>query len=189
MFKLNHVRVWVGIILLSGMFLMGQETWPPQQGERIVFVTESTHTGNLGGLEGADAICQSEADAAGLSGTFMAWFSDSTHSPSTRFSRAGGPFVLVNGTVIATDWSDLTDGNLLAPISLTASGAELEGWAWTGTTAEGQLDPYESTCDAWQSTVYPFQGWFGTTTYTNMYWTYNDGISCSVSASLYCFQQ
>lgn len=26
----NSVPVWIGIILLSGMFLMGQESWPPQ---------------------------------------------------------------------------------------------------------------------------------------------------------------
>jgi formylglycine-generating enzyme required for sulfatase activity len=30
MLKRNLVPVWIGIILMSGMFLMGQETWPPQ---------------------------------------------------------------------------------------------------------------------------------------------------------------
>ncbi len=29
MFKGNLIPVWLGIILLSGMFLMGQDTWPP----------------------------------------------------------------------------------------------------------------------------------------------------------------
>jgi len=29
MFRRNLIPVWVGIMLLSGMFLMGQETWPP----------------------------------------------------------------------------------------------------------------------------------------------------------------
>jgi hypothetical protein len=29
MFKRNTVAVWVGILVLSGMFLMGQETWTP----------------------------------------------------------------------------------------------------------------------------------------------------------------
>jgi Leucine-rich repeat (LRR) protein len=29
MFQKNLVRVWLGVILLSGMFLMGQEGWPP----------------------------------------------------------------------------------------------------------------------------------------------------------------
>jgi formylglycine-generating enzyme required for sulfatase activity len=30
MFKKNQISTWIGIILLSGMFLMGQDTWPPQ---------------------------------------------------------------------------------------------------------------------------------------------------------------
>ncbi len=29
MFKSKHLPVWIGIILLSGMFLMGQDTWVP----------------------------------------------------------------------------------------------------------------------------------------------------------------
>ncbi|MEW6441841.1 MAG: DUF1566 domain-containing protein [bacterium] len=30
MFRTHLLPIWVGILLLSGMFLMGQETWPPQ---------------------------------------------------------------------------------------------------------------------------------------------------------------
>ena len=30
MFRRKLIPVWLGIVLLSGMFLMGQETWPPQ---------------------------------------------------------------------------------------------------------------------------------------------------------------
>ena len=29
MFRGNLIYVWVGVILLSGMFLLGQETWQP----------------------------------------------------------------------------------------------------------------------------------------------------------------
>jgi Protein of unknown function (DUF1566) len=29
MFRKNLISVWIGILVLSGMFLMGQETWPP----------------------------------------------------------------------------------------------------------------------------------------------------------------
>jgi hypothetical protein len=29
MFKKNLIAVWIGILILSGMFLMGQESWPP----------------------------------------------------------------------------------------------------------------------------------------------------------------
>lgn len=37
-----------------------------------VFVTSTSHTGNLGGLAGADAICQARANEAGLKGNFVA---------------------------------------------------------------------------------------------------------------------
>ena len=30
MFSRNRIPVWTGILVLSGMFLMGQETWPPE---------------------------------------------------------------------------------------------------------------------------------------------------------------
>jgi len=29
MFKRDLFHVWIGIILLCGMFLMGQDSWPP----------------------------------------------------------------------------------------------------------------------------------------------------------------
>jgi len=29
MFKKNLIALWIGILILSGMFLMGQESWPP----------------------------------------------------------------------------------------------------------------------------------------------------------------
>ena len=38
MFKRNLVHVWVGIIILSGMFLMGQDTWPPSTGPTITSI-------------------------------------------------------------------------------------------------------------------------------------------------------
>jgi len=44
MFRRILIPVWIGIILLSGMFLMGQESWCPQTGPLAdvlnVFVTE-----------------------------------------------------------------------------------------------------------------------------------------------------
>ena len=51
----------------------------------FVFVTEWEGDGNIGGLTAADSICQTEADDAGLPGTYKAWLSDSTASPSSRF--------------------------------------------------------------------------------------------------------
>ena len=88
-----------------------------------VFVTSTSYDGNLGGLAGADAKCQDQADAAGLTGTFKAWLSDAKGSPSTRFTRsAGAPYVLVDGTVIADNYAGLTSGSLEHPINQTETG-------------------------------------------------------------------
>ena len=43
----------------------------------------------------------------------MAWLSDSTASPSSRFTHSSVPYVLPDGTtVVANDWADLTGGTL-----------------------------------------------------------------------------
>ena len=75
-----------------------------------VFVTSTEYGGIIGGLTGADTICQQLAEASNLSGTYKAWLSDSTDSPSTRFVRSTGPYQLVDGTRIAANWTSLTDG-------------------------------------------------------------------------------
>ncbi|MCP4629308.1 MAG: hypothetical protein GY850_38260, partial [bacterium] len=77
---------------------------------RIVFLTSGSYTGGeFGGLTGADEICQAEADAGGLTGTYAAWLSGSTaaESAAERINQSGGPFVLPDGTVVADNWADL----------------------------------------------------------------------------------
>src|SRR5262249_55630490 len=104
---------------------------------KIVFVTSATHTGNLGGLSGADAICNTDAAAGGLPGTYMAWLSDGSVGPSTRFTHALVPYVLPSGTVLANDWTDLTDGNLANPIRETANLLGVHDSVWTATFTDG----------------------------------------------------
>ena len=85
-----------------------------ENNEKIVFVTSETYTGALGGLDGADALCQERANDAGWPGTFKAWLSDRDTSVSQRFDRVfyGTPFVRTDGVRVANDWADLTDGTL-----------------------------------------------------------------------------
>jgi len=60
----------------------------------------------LGGVTGADAICQARAAAAGLPGTYMAWLADANGSPATRMTHHLGVYQLVTGAAIAQGWSD-----------------------------------------------------------------------------------
>lgn len=52
-----------------------------------IFATEQEYNGNLGGLAGADAICQSEADASWLAGTGTYKALLSTSTVNARGSR------------------------------------------------------------------------------------------------------
>ena len=54
-------------------------------GSGLVFVTSTTHNGNLGGVAGADAICNARAAAAGLPGSYLAWISMADDDPEFRF--------------------------------------------------------------------------------------------------------
>ena len=151
-----------------------------------VFLTGSTHDGNLGGLAGADFICNLLAEGAGLPGTYRAWLSDENESPSTRFIKNPGPYVLINGTRIANNWTDLTDGSLLAPINITESGGPPVGSpVWTGTLSSGNAST--STCTNWTSAS--GNGVRGDSNATNAAWSNLLVTDCSIPRKLYCFQQ
>ena len=110
-----------------------------------VFVTDRSYVPDFGGLEGADGVCAKEAAAAGIAGRFLAWLSDSSRSPATRFAHPSRSWARLDGVVVATDWADLTDGSLDAPIEVTSTGVVLKDpgdesvdvFAWTATLADG----------------------------------------------------
>jgi hypothetical protein len=158
-----------------------------------VFVTSSLHMGNLGGLAGADAICQQRAQDAGLPGTYKAWLSDRTDSPATRFVHSPDPYQLVSGTTIAASYADLTDGSLAAAIDTTEVGTVIRALAedipvaWTHTAPDGTPDPTVSTCFNW--TMSAGDGVGGLTYATDGTWTDGTLSLCRFPARLYCFQQ
>ena len=176
----------------------------PIVGKRV-FVTGTTFTANLGGVVGADAKCQTAADVAGLVGSFRAWLSDTSSSPSTRFSR-GGPYVLLDGSVVANDWSELTSGKLKRAINLTegkrapttgtgyCSGQTVA--AWTGTEVNGARDTLHESCSGFTTGSFSFvaQIQFGDPSAADAKWTAGPCLSagasnCAKQAALYCFEQ
>jgi hypothetical protein len=155
---------------------------------RIVFVSSQTYTGGLGGLNGADELCQSLASSAGLTGIFAAWMSDNDQSAATRLDRLGF-FELVDGTRVADDWADLTDGTLQAGIDLTESGISVAaGPVWTGTVPDGAAS-INHNCKGWSYSLSGANGRVGESGSTDSTWTEKMGALCSVSARLYCVEQ
>jgi hypothetical protein len=119
----------------------------------LVFVTQATYTGGqIGGLAGGDAKCTQEAGAAGLTGNFAAWLSDSTTSAASRLTHATVPYVMADGTQVADDGTDFTDGTHDAQLTKDANGVVVSPLGvWTGTTAAGEIANVDATCSNWTS--------------------------------------
>jgi len=156
----------------------------------LVFVTAETFSGNLGGLAGADKICQDRAEAAGLAGTWMAWLSTDNPAmgPAQRFAKSTRPYRLVNGVKIADNWTDLISGSLDAAINRTESDAPagMTERVWTNTNTMGSFAT-SSDCSAWSPGN---NGAYGNRTQTGASWTSTGSTSgCGDKHHLYCFQQ
>lgn len=163
----------------------------------LVFISSQTYTGNLGGLAGADARCQSLASAAGIPGWFMAWLSDNSASPATRFpTRSSSPYRLLNGAKIADNWADLTDGTLAEWIYVPDTGSQGKpgpgDLTWTGTLANGL--PSGLHCNNWTSASADASGTVGYQRHglaTDGSWSNwpSQVTTCGAARRLYCFQQ
>jgi hypothetical protein len=169
---------------------IGPGTCSVAGGSCLVFVTSTLHTGNLGGLTGADAICQARAAAADLPGTFKAWLSDGSASAGDRLTHADVPYVRVDNIKVADNFNDLVDGALDAPIAVDELGGSHVGVVWTGTLAGGQTFIF-ATCGNWTVGGLPLAGFVGEATATGAEWTGvpPSDISCATAARVYCFEQ
>jgi hypothetical protein len=158
-----------------------------------VFLTSTTHDGNLGGLSGADTICQNLATSANLPGIYRAWLSDDAQSPATRFSQSTGTYQLLNGVTIANSWADLTDGTLAAPITLAENGLSFNDAglrAWTNTLANGTRGgTLNENCAGWTTNANGADGDEGQVTAASDNWTDFAAGTCNNQFHLYCFQQ
>ena len=162
---------------------------------RVVFLSSAVYKGNLGGALGADAKCQSLANASRYAGkTFKAWVSDATTSPSARFTKHG-QFVRPDGVVVAKSWADLTNGDIAAPIVVTEQDVTAPGgFVYSGTSADGTYMGNSAwDCSGWTHDVFT-SGEFGhlgvRELFSSVYWSDVDGgNACSNTYPIYCFEQ
>lgn len=176
-----------------------------------VFVTSQAYDGNRGGLAGADAICQSLADASPLvhlrGRAWMAWLSDTTGSPFTRFVRSANAYTLPDNTTIASDWADLTSGTLANAINVDERGNLFNSVANTYCSGRNPPSPVSTNtlfngtfdinapppCNDWSdnSASMGYEGFDGRTEATNGQWS--EGCAsftlCSHRSHLFCFSQ
>ena len=173
------------------------QAWPPTTPtptpslnpvKHKVFVTSNYYkVSDFGSLSGADSICQTRANAAGLTGTYKAWLSTGSTNAKSRIPNV--PYELVNGTTVANSIADLTDGSLQNPINKDEFGNTKTPPVWTGTDGYGMTVPYHH-CNNWSSSSDGMAA-YGTAGYKDSRWT-NFGTSYTscknAAANIYCFQ-
>ena len=133
-----------------------------QDAANMTFFVSSVGGGdgaNLGGLEGADALCQRLAEAAGAGGkTWRAYLSAEGVNAKDRIGA--GPWQNVKGAPIAIDVDNLhsDSDNLTVKTALTELGNEVPGFGsspnthdiLTGSNDDGTLAEGK-TCNDWTS--------------------------------------
>ena len=163
---------------------------------RKVFVTSETYQGaQFMGLVGADQRCRSLAAQADLPNfaTYVAWLSDSRTAARDRMVHGKGRYELINGLLVANDWADLTDGELLIPINVTEKSETSETAVWTGTQPDGSIAPGSDHCADWTAQELENSGYSGSTQTADAQWTLVDSPvnpgDCGELSALYCFEQ
>lgn len=169
------------------------DTWSARTiGPKRVFVSSQTYDGNLGGLIGADSKCQVLADAVNLGSTFKAWLSDGTTSAASRLTQSSLNYVMVNGTVIANGWSDLTDGtidNVLNRDETNTTRAAVPVWTNTSTTGAIKEPLSTRNCESWTNNSSGIDAYYGMTNWADYEWTDSTYNPCNGNRRLYCFEQ
>ena len=174
---------------------LGSECVGPEGRPRVVFVSSEWVSGGFGGPAVGDELCDILAAEAGLEGNFEAWLGAEGTGPVDTFSTDGF-FELVDGTLIANDWLDLTDGSILHQIGLDEFGDiayggvgcnDADNAVWTAVSPKGL--EMGANCYDWSDE--DVEGMVGYLDATGEAWTMapNCAAACFESLPIYCFEQ
>jgi len=171
MTSIPRISILASTMLLSlGLSVSGQAQQAP---DMTFFVTSvgPGKGGDLGGLAGADAYCQTLAATAGAGGkTWRAYLSTNAGAPggpvNARDRIGSGPWKNFKGDVVATSVDDLHGANnfFTRETAPTEKGTMVNGVgmqpnqhdAMTGSTADGRVFPVNLnlTCNNWSSSTF-----------------------------------
>jgi hypothetical protein len=155
----------------AAVVAQGQQAQQPMS---FFVASNPTGTGNLGGLEGADRICQNAAAAVGAGNrTWRAYLSQEQRGTTPRVNARGrignGPWYNAKGQLIASNVADLHGdqqrdrNNVQRATALDQNGKEVPGGGtqgvqnehdvMTGSDPQGRAftDGLDHTCNNWTS--------------------------------------
>lgn len=158
---------------------------------KIVFVTSDDYDGALGGISTIDAECNNLAMQSALipSGkTFVAWVSTSGNTARSRLAPGTSfPYVRTDSTPVASSFSALISGSLLASLSVDESSQPIQApfCVWTGTAPDGTLQLPD--CSSWGSKT--LQGRVGSALSIDTTWSSKEDVQCDNRCRLYCIEK
>ena len=162
----------LSMTLLGSAAVLAQGAQAPQMPMSFFVAANPTGTGNLGGLEGADRVCQTAAQAAGAGNrTWHAYLSQEQRGTTPRVNARGrigdGPWYNAKGQLIASNVADLHGdqqrdrNNIQRSSALDEKGQEVPGGGvqgkqnehdvMTGSDPQGRAftDGLYHTCNNW----------------------------------------
>lgn len=160
------VDLWAGPKLDAGPSgdggadaFLGDLSFP---GQVLLVALDQAQTGNLGGVQGADGLCQTQAQAAGMPGTFRAFLSSSSQDVKDLVSGASAALPVVNtqGQVMFSSWAavfstqEWADNvelyNFAGAAVQDGTGGATDADAWHGSQPDGTVYAGK-TCQDWTS--------------------------------------
>jgi hypothetical protein len=153
-------------------------------GNKRFFTTSAAYPPTLGGLAGADGLCNTVAAGANLGGRWIAWLSDGSKNAIDRVTDVG-PWFRLDGMKLFNNKANMA-GSALATTAVNENGMFVGGTVWTGTNTGGT--GAASNCISWTSGSSFDEGMQGETSSATL-WT-QDGVgNCNSTAHLYCIEQ
>lgn len=162
----------IAVTLAGAGAVLAAQAPPAQPMSFFITSTTPTGSGNLGGLAGADKICQDLAAAAGAGGkTWHAYLStqpaNGVAGVNARGRIGAGPWYNAKGQMIAANNGDLHGdnqrdrNNIQKANMLTEKGELIKGFGdmpnehdmLTGSDSDGRAFPggFDATCNNWTS--------------------------------------
>jgi hypothetical protein len=158
---------------------------------RFAFMTKADWTPG-GGIGTADALCQQEASAAGLAGTYRALLAPSGSTIASRFVTSGYTWARVDGTPLATSAELFFQGTTFGvPPNLSADGSVYYGNEdlWTGAVTPSTVGTAASTCGDWLSNAANLSGQGGIAGDSSVHEFFGEWpLACNYGLKIACLQ-
>lgn len=155
----------------------------PDDGPKLLFMTNGEWKGNLEGLQGADEKCNAEASSRGFSGTFQALLATSSSRPDSRSNHYTNDYLNPVGKNLRSGYYFLFSQPYLDNPVLPSGTAVV----WTGLNIDKSSK--DDHCHNWTSDSALLRGGVGFADAYGANWVDANEYNCNVARHLYCIEQ